>query len=137
MKHLKLIADALEININEIFRLTDGDYDVAYKNAVCLVKKLVSELNLSVDKVIRHYDATGKYCPRKMMDNPGLWAGFKNAIANEELNVVTTTTNANETIREWQEAAIQDGFSFPLFDADGKCGPKTKTEIISYQKNAV
>lgn len=29
------------------------------------------------DHVIRHYDAKGKYCPRKMLDNPSLWEDFK------------------------------------------------------------
>ena len=27
--------------------------------------------------MIRHFDAKGKYCPRKMMDNPALWEDFK------------------------------------------------------------
>ena len=33
--------------------------------------------------VIRHFDAKGKYCPRKMMDTPDLWEDFKSQIKGE------------------------------------------------------
>ena len=33
--------------------------------------------------MIRHFDAKGKYCPRKMMDTPDLWEDFKSQIKGE------------------------------------------------------
>ena len=62
----------LEICVNE-----DGDYNVARANAVELVKHLIATTGIPAERVIRHYDAKGKYCPRKMMDNPALWDDFK------------------------------------------------------------
>lgn len=67
------------INI-EICVNPDGDYNVASSNAVELVKYLIQQTGIPASRVIRHYDAKGKYCPRKMMDNPALWEDFKKQI---------------------------------------------------------
>ncbi|MFL8801729.1 MULTISPECIES: N-acetylmuramoyl-L-alanine amidase family protein [unclassified Clostridioides] len=69
------------INI-EICVNRDGNYTKARQNAIDLTKKLMKDLNISADKVIRHYDAKKKYCPRKMLDNPKLWVDFKDKIKN-------------------------------------------------------
>ena len=37
----------------------------------------MKETGIGADKVIRHYDASRKKCPRRMMDNPKLWEDFK------------------------------------------------------------
>lgn len=44
----------------------------------------MKDLNISAEKVIRHYDAKRKYCPRKMLDNPTLWVDFKDKVKNGE-----------------------------------------------------
>lgn len=81
----------IEICVNE-----DGDYNVARQNAIELVKYLMAELNIPADRVIRHYDAKGKYCPRKMMDNPALWDDFKNSIQGKvETNTQNTAQNSS------------------------------------------
>ncbi len=64
------------INI-EICVTEDGDYAKARQNAIELVKHLMAETGIPAGRVIRHFDAKGKYCPRKMMDNPALWEKFK------------------------------------------------------------
>lgn len=68
----------IEICVNE-----GGNYDVARQNAIELTKYLMGVLGLGADRVIRHYDAKGKYCPRKMMDNPSLWTSFKDALVEK------------------------------------------------------
>ena len=73
-------ADNLNsINI-EICVNPDGDYNVARANAIELVKHLIQTTGIPAERVIRHFDAKGKYCPRKMMDNPALWEDFKASI---------------------------------------------------------
>lgn len=76
------IRDASNLNtINiEICVNSDGVYSVARQNAIELVKYLIKTTGIPAERVIRHYDAKGKYCPRKMMDNPELWEDFKNQI---------------------------------------------------------
>lgn len=66
----------------EICVPSDGDYTKARNNAIALVQYLISSTGIPASRVIRHYDAKGKYCPRKMLDNPSLWTDFKNKIGN-------------------------------------------------------
>lgn len=61
----------IEICVN-----SDGNYSTARQNAIELVKYLLQVTGLSNDRIKRHRDASGKYCPRKMLDNPVLWADF-------------------------------------------------------------
>lgn len=70
---------SIEICVNK-----DGNYTKARQNSIELTKKLMKDLSISSDKVIRHYDAKRKYCPRKMLDNPKLWVDFRNMIKNNE-----------------------------------------------------
>ena len=63
---------AIEICVNR-----DGDYNVARANAIALVKYLIKTTGIPAERVIRHYDAKGKWCPRRMMNNPALWVDFK------------------------------------------------------------
>lgn len=166
----------IEICVNE-----DGNYSIARANAIELVKWLMPEVELSADRVIRHYDAKGKYCPRKMMDNPSLWEDFKKAITDKKETIVNPVVgekkyyrvrkswedaksqigayenfdnakrycpggytvydwNGNAvypikniempqkdaTVLEWQNAAIADGFKFPIYGADGKWGDECR-----------
>lgn len=112
----------IEICVNE-----DGDYNVARKNAIELVKYLMNREGLSVDRVIRHFDAKGKYCPRKMMDDVALWQDFKNAIEDRRDSGGEEVSQVNEKVLEFQKAAMADGFLFPLFGIDGKWGCECET----------
>ena len=45
---------------------------------------------IPAERVIRHFDAKGKYCPRKMLDSPELWEDFKKQISGQaEAGTVT------------------------------------------------
>ena len=70
------------INI-EICVNVDGDYMKARQNAIGLVKYLMEVTGIPAGRVIRHFDAKGKYCPRKMMDSPELWEDFKRQVAGQ------------------------------------------------------
>lgn len=115
----------IEICVNE-----DGDYNVARANAIELVKCLMVEANIPADRVIRHYDACGKHCPRKMMDDATLWDNFKNAIVDKKEDA---KSKFNDKVLEWQKCAIKDGFKFPLFGADGYWG----SECENVAKDAI
>lgn len=73
---------------------SDGDYAKARQNAIELVQYLLGVTGLSVDKVVRHNDASGKYCPRKMLDNPQLWTDFKNAVSAANANPTMSLEDA-------------------------------------------
>lgn len=48
-----------------------------YQSLIQLVAWLMGRYELSIDEVIRHYDVTGKECPRYYVKNPEAWEDFK------------------------------------------------------------
>ncbi len=50
--------------------------DATYDSLVNLVAWLCKKFNLSTDKVIRHYDVTGKICPKYYVDHEDAWQKF-------------------------------------------------------------
>ncbi|WP_442601714.1 peptidoglycan recognition protein family protein [Paenibacillus sp. KN14-4R] len=63
-----------------------GNYKKSLDNAAELVVKLLSERSWGVDRLRRHYDWSGKICPRLMYDG-GNWTGWKRFIAKVENNL--------------------------------------------------
>lgn len=65
---------------------TDSDghiNDATYQSTVQLVAWLQNALGLSSSHVIRHYDATGKVCPRYFANNPDAWTQMVTDIGTE------------------------------------------------------
>lgn len=62
----------IEICVNE-----DGDYLMARARTIRLTRYLMKELDIDIDHVVRHYDASGKHCPDIMLRFPFLWDDFK------------------------------------------------------------
>lgn len=54
--------------------------DKTYKALQSLVQSLMKTYNLDKDNVIRHYDVTGKECPKYFVDNPSEWKKFLNSL---------------------------------------------------------
>lgn len=87
------ITNANSVGV-EICINSDGDYEQAFSNAIVVVTELMKELNIPVDKVVRHYDASGKLCPKSMYRGDWeRWKSFKEAIRKGE----------NMTGNEYQE----------------------------------
>lgn len=62
-----------------------GDYEKTLDNAAKVVAKILRVRGWNVDRLRRHYDWSGKICPRKMHDG-GTWRGwddFKAKVARE------------------------------------------------------
>ncbi len=51
-----------------------------YQSLVRLVAWLCGEYNLKKDDIIRHYDVTGKLCPKYFVDNEDAWYQFKDDV---------------------------------------------------------
>jgi len=56
--------------------------EATYESLVYLTSWLLEELNLPVDSLMRHYDATGKNCPKYYVENPEAWEQFKVDVAD-------------------------------------------------------
>lgn len=55
-------------------------YDSTYQSLVKLCAYLCSQFRLEPEDVIRHYDVTGKLCPKYFVDHPEEWERFQKNI---------------------------------------------------------
>lgn len=53
------------------------------RNAVELVRSIMKQYGIDTGHVIRHFDVTGKICPKPYIDGTA-WQGFKNMIEEDE-----------------------------------------------------
>lgn len=62
-------------------------YD-SIRNSIPLVRDLMKRYNISIDNVIRHYDVTGKQCPKPMVDDEELWEEYKDMLSEVRIDKV-------------------------------------------------
>lgn len=72
-------------------------------NAIELTKYLMEKYDIQVENVIRHYDVTGKMCPKPFVEDEKLWLDFKDRLEDEEVKRYNTI----DEIPEWGKATIQ------------------------------
>lgn len=73
--------------------------DKTLANAVELGKALMAKYNIPIERVIRHFDVTGKHCPVYFMDEDK-WAAFKARLAEKEEPVNEIRYQTLEEIRK-------------------------------------
>jgi len=56
-------------------------------NCALLVKYLMNKYNISSNNVIRHYDVTGKICPKPFVDNHQEWIQFKSRLKEDNVSL--------------------------------------------------
>lgn len=54
--------------------------DKTYKSLQTLVKSLMDTYHLNSNDIIRHYDVTGKNCPKYFVEHEDKWTQFKNSL---------------------------------------------------------
>ena len=78
------ITNANSVSI-EICVNADGNYKEAFLKTAELTKRLMKDLNIPAERVVRHYDASRKNCPASMSgDSWRLWSNFKNLLLEGE-----------------------------------------------------
>ena len=64
---------------------SDGNRQKTIERTISLVRELMIELNIPIERVVRHYDASRKNCPGSMSKNNWVeWYEFKKRLNNEE-----------------------------------------------------
>ena len=79
-------TNANSISIEFCDTKKNGVYDfteATMKNAADLVKLLMEKYTVPVERVIRHYDVTGKVCPKPFVDDEKAWKEFKERLTEE------------------------------------------------------
>lgn len=57
-------------------KFTDETVDVAQR----LTKRILDEHNLDIKDVVRHFDVTGKLCPKWYCEDEDAWSDFRNGV---------------------------------------------------------
>ena len=70
----------------------DGDWDKTYNATVELAAYLLRKHGLTVEDIYRHYDITGKDCPKMLLEEEA-WSNFKVRVTKELLQVRIMVNN--------------------------------------------
>lgn len=70
--------------------------DKAIDRTIELTKELMAKYNISPERVLRHYDVTGKNCPAPFVTNTNRWNDFKSRIGD---NTKPTTHECDQILR--------------------------------------
>lgn len=100
---------------------TDSDYEKAFLNLVEITALCAEELNIPEKNIVRHFDASGKVCPKSMSGNNWeRWWKFKEMV-NEKLNEGFTDIKghyAEKYILKLQKEGIVSGTGDRKFSPD-------------------
>ena len=113
-----------------------GDRQKTLQNAVKLVTKLLKERGWGVDKLRRHFDWSGKICPRIMQQNN--WAGweqFKKDVAKELAGGVSTATQDKNQPSSWAKESWEWGKKNGVTDGTRPKDSITREEVITMLYN--
>ena len=105
----------IEICVN-----ADGNYEEAVNKAVNLTKFLMQKLNVPIERVVRHFDASRKNCPASMTEAD--WKAFKNKLKEEPMMEKTfcdiSGHYAEKSIQELLKMGIVNGVDETHFAPD-------------------
>ena len=117
-----------------------GDRQRTLQNAVKLVAKLLKERGWGVDRLRRHYDWSGKVCPRIFYDG-GKWTGWKEFVERVRKELESMEIKPTKVIVEGREceAYIINGKTFvevrkPFELAGFKVNYNPKTQVTEIVK---
>lgn len=84
-------------------------------NAVQLVRYLMQRYGVPIDRVIRHYDVTGKFCPLPMVSDEKLWNKFKSRLEDDDMTRYDTLAECPS----WAQATVQKLMARGLINGTG------------------
>lgn len=80
--------------------------DATYDSLVLLTAWLCQKFDLEYTDIIRHYDVTGKICPRAFVENPDYYYAFKADVANTmgiEITADEIAASSDDTFMDPEE----------------------------------
>lgn len=131
------ITNLNSINI-EICVNPETDYYVAVDKAEQLAAFLLKQYGWGTDRLKRHYDASRKHCPRRILDE-GLWTSFVEKTAYymgipEKRNYLRKGDSGDE-VKQLQQNLIKLGYNCGAAGADGIFGNATEKAVKAFQKD--
>lgn len=99
-----VVTNANSISIEMCDTVRDGQImatEATLANAAALGRKLMALYGIPIDRVVRHFDVTGKHCPSYFMDSAA-WEAFKRRLTEDE---GVETMNRYNSLREIRDCA--------------------------------
>ena len=118
-----------------------GNRQAVLARTIKLVAKMLHERNWGVDRLRRHYDWSGKVCPRILSDNN--WSGWKKFIADveKELNLLKQGKEAAMPKRtqpsNWAKDSWEWATRLGITDGSNPGEPATREEVVVMIHRAV
>ena len=140
-----IITNRNSISIELCDSLCDSIYQASektIKNAIQLCRTLMAQYQIPLSRVYRHFDVTGKHCPRYFVEQSA-WQQFKtrleeSPVTQEQFNQMMetwlnqqaagTASAASYDARQWaEESGIITGFSDGTKQYKGLC---TREQVV-------
>lgn len=130
------------IGVEMVSYCSGGQYYIkeqTLRNTAELVKELMKKYNIPIERVIRHYDVTGKICPAPLV-NESEWNRFKNMLGENKMKEFETTFKDIE--HHWAKDYIEklEMYGVVCGDGNGKFNPDkpvTRAEVAKMISNAL
>lgn len=82
--------------------------DATYNNCVYLVAHLMNYYHLDMDRLIRHYDVTGKNCPKYFVEHDDRWQAFKGYVEQYRQEFAKEDEEFyNQKLAEWENQTTE------------------------------
>ena len=124
------------IHIEVCYKQSSGEFEQASKTALReLVQELMAKYKIPADKVLRHYDLTGKYCPYYYVDETR-WAALHEYITAPEqkpskLYRVQVGAFSSKTYAEAYMAKVKAA-GFNAFIVEAKPGKLYRVQVGAF-----
>ena len=116
-------------------------FDKAEANAAKVTADILKKYNWGIDKVKKHQDFSGKYCPHRTLDRG--WQRFLNMVQAELRDATVKATvwyakdkkdNDKQGVIELQKDLVKLGFPVGSYGANGIFGNDTENAVRNFQK---
>lgn len=99
-----------------------------------LGRDIMARYSIPLGRVLRHYDVTGKLCPRPLVDDAA-WAAFRTRLEDdmtqEQFNAmmdVYLAQNREKPVSDWAKTAWERAISSGIFDGTAPQNPLTREQ---------
>ncbi|MBA1159643.1 peptidoglycan-binding protein [Bacillus licheniformis] len=152
---LKPNANTTAIGVEMCVEKNGKIHSETVQNAAELVADLCKRYGLSTNKIVRHYDVTGKNCPAPWVSDSSQLTAFRRKVdgllGNKTVSNTTAPTSqsskstgttilkkgsSGSKVKALQKRLIAAGFSLPKYGADGSYGNETVQAVKALQKKS-